>query len=303
MEFDNKVIMKIIILSNPYQQYKEIDINAKFLFKMGFILIAFLGLTTFFDWNMNPFKKESEISSLELANYQMEQKLFELQKQLDASSKRVELLAQHQDYVNNNLDPSSQIAMLGLQQYMDNKKGGPLILSNKKINLDSTQIQIDNLLSQAHQVDYQLSALEKSTIQSTRESQSVPTGSPLQDLYQVSSPYGYRLDPFTNVNSLHEGVDLSGEVNSRIFTTADGVVTQSGQVGGYGFLIEIKHDNGLMTRYGHVSKLFVQVGDVVKKGQLIGLVGSTGRSTGNHLHYEVLFGGQSIDPQKLMKNN
>jgi len=295
--------MKIIILSNPYQPYKEIDINAKFLLKTGFISIVFLGLTIFFDWNINPFNKDNEISSLELANYQMEQKLSDLQKQLDTSSKRVELLAQQQDYANKNLDPSPQIALLGLQQYMDNKKGGPLTLSNKSITLDSAQVQIDSLLSQAHAMDYQLSSLEKSTNQVGRENQSVPSGSPLQDIYQVSSPYGYRMDPFTNVSSLHEGVDLSAEANSRIFATADGVVMQSGQVGGYGILIEIKHDTGLMTRYGHASKLFVQVGDVVKKGQLIGLVGSTGRSTGNHLHYEVLFGGQSIDPQKLMKNN
>jgi murein DD-endopeptidase MepM/ murein hydrolase activator NlpD len=68
-------------------------------------------------------------------------------------------------------------------------------------------------------------------------------------------------------------------------------------------MIQIKHDNGLMTRYGHARKLLVQVGDTVKKGQFIGLVGSTGRSTGNHLHYEVIFGGQSIDPEQLMKNN
>ena len=233
----------------------------------------------------------------------MEQKLSELQKQLDTSSKRVEILAQQQDYTNQNLDLAPQIAMLASRQDNDNKKGGPLTLSNKILNLDSTQVQIDRLLSQAYQFDYQLSAIEKSTNQSPRENQSIPSGSPLQDIYQVSSPYGYRMDPFTNVSSLHEGVDLSAEVNSRIFATADGVVTQSGQVGGFGLLIEIKHDNGLMTRYGHANKLLVQVGDFVKKGQLIGLVGNTGRSTGNHLHYEVLMGGQSIDPQKLMKNN
>ena len=295
--------MKIIILSNPYKPYVEIDVNSTFLFKMSLIPLVFVGLTIFFDWNINPFNKDNEISSLELANYQMEQKLSELQKQLDMSSKRVELLAQQQDYTNQTLDLAPQIAMLASQQYMDNKKGGPLTLSNKTLNLDSTQVQIDSLLSQAHQFDYQLSALEKSSNQATRENQSIPSGSPLQDLHQVSSPYGYRMDPFTNVTSLHEGVDLSAEVNSRIFATADGVVTQSGQVGGYGLLIEIKHDTGLTTRYGHANKLLVQVGDFVKKGQLIGLVGSTGRSTGNHLHYEVLFGGQSIDPQKLMKNN
>lgn len=294
--------MKIIILSNPYKPYKEIDIKAKSLFKLSLLPFIFLGMTVFFDWNINPLKKNSEISSLELANYQMEQKLSALQKQLDNSSKRVEQLAQQQDYAKN-LDLVSQIAILGPQQYIDNRKGGPLTLSNKQINLESTQVQIDSLLSQAHAFEYQLTALEKSATQVARENQSIPTGSPLLDKYIVSSPYGYRMDPFTNVSSLHEGIDLSAEANSVILATADGVVTQSGLVGGYGLLIEIKHDTGLMTRYGHASKLLVQMGDKVKKGQIIGLVGSTGRSTGNHLHYEVLFGGQSIDPEKLMKNN
>ena len=295
--------MKIIILSSPYKPYQEIDVNATLFFKMGLILIVFAGLTIFFNWNINPFNKDNEISSLELANYQMEQKLSELQTKLDTSSKRLELLAQQQDYKNQSLDLAPQIALLTAQQLLDQKKGGPLTLSNKHINQDSTQAQIDSLLSQAHQFDYQLAALEKSTNSSTKENQFVPFGSPLQDVYQVSSPYGYRMDPFTNVSSLHEGVDLVAEANSKIFATADGVVTQSGQVAGYGLLIEIKHGTSLMTRYGHANKLFVQVGDVVKKGQLIGLVGNTGRSTGYHLHYEVLLGGQPIDPHKLMKNN
>lgn len=294
--------MKIIILSNPYKPYIEIDIKAKSLFKLSLLPFIFFGMTVFFDWNFNPLAKNSEISSLELANYQMEQKLSALQKQLDNSAKRVEQLAQQLDYAKN-LDFASQIPILGPQQYIAHKKGGPLTLSNKQIKLDITQVHIDSLLSQAHAVEYQLTALEKSATQVARENQSIPTGSPLLDKYIVSSPYGYRMDPFTNVSSLHEGIDLSAEANSIILATADGVVTQSGLVGGYGLLIEIEHDTGLMTRYGHASKLLVQMGDKVKKGQIIGLVGSTGRSTGNHLHYEVLFGGQSIDPEKLMKNN
>ena len=295
--------MKIIILRNPYKPYKEIDINAELIFKMSLIPLIFVGLAIYYDWNLNPFSRDNETNQLALANYQIEQKLSELQKRLDSSSQRVELLAQIHDSANKNPVENPQIAMIASQQYIENKKGGPLTLSNKPINIDNTQVQIDNLLRQAHEFDYQLAEMEKSVKQAGKENQSVPTGSPIQDAYQISSPYGYRVDPFTKASSLHEGIDLSAEANSKIYATADGVVSQSGLVGDYGLLIEIKHDSGLITRYGHASKLLVQVGDAVKKGQLIGLVGTTGRSTGNHLHYEVLFGGQSIDPEKLMKNN
>jgi murein DD-endopeptidase MepM/ murein hydrolase activator NlpD len=295
--------MKIIILSNPYKPCKEIDINANFFFKISVIPLIFLGVAIFFDWNINPFNRSSEISALELANYQMEQNLSELQKRLDFNSKRLELLAQKQDIPNSSHGIDPLVAMIATEQYLDNKKGGPLTLSNKQIYLESPQIQLDSILSKVHEFDYQLSEMEKSSIESAKVNQSVPTGSPLQNSYQISSPYGYRVDPFTKAMSLHEGVDLSAEANSKIYATAEGVVVHSGKGGEYGLMIQIKHDNGLMTRYGHARKLLVQVGDTVKKGQFIGLVGSTGRSTGNHLHYEVIFGGQSIDPEQLMKNN
>ena len=286
-------MMKIIILFNPYKPYKEIDINSKFLFKISLISIIFLGLGIFFEDNMNPLSRSSEISQLELVNYQMEQNLIDLQKRLDINSKRLELLAQKQDIPNRGPEEDQLVATIESGQYLDQKKGGPLTLSNNPISLESSQIQVDSLLRKAYEFDFQLAEMEKSSLEPAKLNQSIPTGSPLQNLYQISSPYGYRVDPFTKAISLHEGIDLSTEANSKIHATADGEVVHSGKGGDYGLLIQIKHHNGLMTSYGHARKVLVQVGDLVKKGQVIGLVGSTGRSTGNHLHYEVIYGGQS----------
>jgi murein DD-endopeptidase MepM/ murein hydrolase activator NlpD len=295
--------MKIIILTNPYKPYKEIDVNAALIFKLSVIPLLFWGIAVFLDLDLSFSGRDSDKLYAEQASYQLEKKIAELQKRIDASSMRMEYLAQRQDDSNKGLSQTPQLAMLAAQQYIENRKGGPLTLSNKIINSQNTQIQLDSLLRQTHEFEYHLGEIEKLANQPKLANQSVPTGSPIQDAYEVSSPYGYRTDPFTQAISLHEGIDLSTAANTKIYATADGVVTQSGEVGDYGLLIEIQHETGLMTRYGHVNKLFVQVGDSIKKGQLIGLVGSTGRSTGNHLHYEVLFGGQAIDPQKLIKNN
>ncbi len=112
----------------------------------------------------------------------------------------------------------------------------------------------------------------------------------------LSSPYGKRVDPITGRPGWHAGVDFAGEEGSSVVAVAGGVVTYSGTRSGYGELVEINHGDGYVTRYGHHKKLLVEVGDVVKKGEEIGLMGSTGRSTGPHVHFEVLKNGRPENP-------
>ncbi len=112
----------------------------------------------------------------------------------------------------------------------------------------------------------------------------------------VSSRFGRRTDPFTGQLSYHPGIDFSSEQGSDIKSVAGGVVTWSAQKPGYGLTLEINHGNGYETRYAHAEQLLVEVGDIVRKGQTIGLVGSTGRSTGPHLHFEVFKNGRVVDP-------
>jgi murein DD-endopeptidase MepM/ murein hydrolase activator NlpD len=112
----------------------------------------------------------------------------------------------------------------------------------------------------------------------------------------VSSKFGRRNDPFTGRIAWHEGVDIAGRDDSDIIAVAAGVVTWSGPRDGYGNLIELSHGGNYSTRYGHAKKLLANVGDVVEKGQSIAIMGSTGRSTGPHVHYEVLRNGKPVDP-------
>jgi len=113
---------------------------------------------------------------------------------------------------------------------------------------------------------------------------------------RITSNFGYRSDPFGGFNALHTGLDIAGDYGSPIQATADGIVELAGWDGGYGNSVVISHGNGLSTRYGHMSDIKVKVGQTVKKGETIGLMGSTGRSTGTHVHYEILKNGVPVNP-------
>ena len=118
----------------------------------------------------------------------------------------------------------------------------------------------------------------------------------------LSSTVGARQDPITGESDYHEGLDISADRGTPVYATADGVVRTAGREGGYGNLVILDHEYGLETRYGHLSRLHVREGTSVKRGDIIGLVGSTGRSTGSHLHYEVRVNGRLLNPLQLLLN-
>lgn len=129
----------------------------------------------------------------------------------------------------------------------------------------------------------------------------VPVRKPVTGEVDMSSPFGMRLDPFNGRAAVHTGIDLRGDIGEPAHATAAGKVTIAGREGGYGNMVEINHGNGLSTRYGHLSKILVKVGQTVHTGETIGLIGSTGRSTGPHLHYETRINGEAVDPQKFLR--
>src|SRR6476659_590421 len=136
----------------------------------------------------------------------------------------------------------------------------------------------------------------------TREDVAIPSGRPV-DSANLTSGFGIRSDPFRASAAMHPGIDLAGPLGTPVYATADGVVDRSEwNNGGYGNLIEIDHGQGIQTRYGHLSQRIAQAGQMVHRGELIGLMGSTGRSTGSHLHYEVRVAGQAIDPISFVPN-
>lgn len=127
----------------------------------------------------------------------------------------------------------------------------------------------------------------------------IPSVQPVAKL-QFTSNFGIRSDPFRGTAAMHAGVDIPGPVGTPIYATADGIISHSGRAGGYGNLIEINHGKGIATRYGHLSRIMVADNVRVVRGQLIGLMGSTGRSTGPHLHYEVRIDGHAVNPMPFL---
>jgi murein DD-endopeptidase MepM/ murein hydrolase activator NlpD len=129
----------------------------------------------------------------------------------------------------------------------------------------------------------------------------VPYRKPVIGEIELSSGFGVRTDPFLGRPAMHTGLDFRASMGDPVRVTANGTVTSAGWSGGYGRMVEVDHGNGLSTRYGHLSEILVKVGQPVKIGEVIGAVGSTGRSTGPHLHYETRIDGEAVDPQKFLR--
>jgi len=163
-------------------------------------------------------------------------------------------------------------------------------------NLNGVIANLDKQLSSREE---QLDVLAEVIMNRRLRSESKPRGRPIIKGW-TSSYYGKRTDPFTGKLAMHKGMDFAGKEGSKIIAVASGVVTWAGDRYGYGELVEINHGNGYTTRYGHNAELLVEVGDSVVKGQAISHMGSTGRSTGPHVHFEVLKNDRQINPSKFV---
>jgi murein DD-endopeptidase MepM/ murein hydrolase activator NlpD len=146
----------------------------------------------------------------------------------------------------------------------------------------------------------QLQVLESLLLNQDLDRSQTPSSTPLTSTY-VSAPFGNRIDPINGGHEFHKGIDLNGETGDPIHAAADGIVMRADfDGGGYGNVVDIDHGNGYATRYGHCSKLLVKVGDLVHAGDVIAKVGSTGHSTGSHLHFEVWINGAPVNPQPYL---
>ena len=174
--------------------------------------------------------------------------------------------------------------------------GGPeLVDTGFSPSLDIMQI-LDELSMQIESRQQQLEILDGLLFERKTQSDTFVAGRPITSGW-MSSPYGRRIDPFTGNVAWHQGIDFAtGESGKDVIAVASGVVTFAGERHGYGNLVEINHGNGYETRYAHGHEILVNVGDIVKKGQVVALSGSTGRSTGPHVHFEVHKNGRVVDP-------
>ena len=182
-------------------------------------------------------------------------------------------------------------------------RGGPLSgMPQRDLSLAEFSEQMEQLTKGLNDRADQLAILESALMQDRLKKKLVPSVSPVTTGW-FSSNFGWRIDPFTGENAFHEGVDFMSESGSPVVTAAGGVVFYSDNHTEYGSMIEVDHGNGLLTRYAHLSKRLVKVGDVVLRGGKIAEVGNTGRSTGPHLHFEVRYKGAPQNPVRFLQKS
>jgi murein DD-endopeptidase MepM/ murein hydrolase activator NlpD len=201
----------------------------------------------------------------------------------------------------------AKIAGLKPQELQSLQLGSPPARGGAASSLPSRNFTVSefaDLLSKlGHQVDErsdQLGVLEALLVQDSANRKFLPTLAPIVDGW-YSSNFGYRVDPFTGTRSFHEGIDFPANVGTAIVAAASGKVVYAGYHPEYGKIIEVDHGNGLVSRYAHASQIFVNEGDLVVRGQRLGSVGSTGRSTGPHLHFEVRLNGVPQNPARFLE--
>jgi murein DD-endopeptidase MepM/ murein hydrolase activator NlpD len=225
---------------------------------------------------------------------------------LDAQSERLAKLAGENTPVRNNaadtkrtnnlIKPAlgSPVSSISVTANM----GGPLVKSAPLSELE-LQAKIAELMEKIEFSTERLSSIEAKLLQQSVLKDTLPNSSPVAAAFNSSS-FGWRIDPFNGHKAFHEGLDFTAGTGTPIFAAAGGIVSTAEQTPDYGKLVKIDHGSGLETRYAHASKLFVRAGERVEKGQKIAEVGSTGRSTGPHLHYEIRLAGNPLDPRKYL---
>ena len=182
----------------------------------------------------------------------------------------------------------------------DGGRGGAEPTSSRAWTLDEFNREILNLSRAVEARNDQLSVLEALLVQDSVNKKFLPSYAPV-DAVQYTSNYGNRIDPFTGLQSFHEGIDFHGEKGTPVLAAASGKIVTAESHPAYGKMVEIDHGNGLISRYAHASRLDVKEGDLVVRGQKIAEIGSTGRSTGPHLHFEVRLNGVPQNPARFLR--
>lgn len=311
-------MMNIILVSNKMAKAKTLSIGQTIALLVSLVLLPVV-LTLLFITPKSEIKQQgvkamlpahlkNSIQSTQMHLDAYAKQIGELQARimrLDAQNQRLVRLAEDKDKPGGGSQKKDKATTLPPVDANVLKlapgTGGPLINSTPMTETD-LQSAISELMAAVDQRDDYLNTLEAEVLQRSVLKDMLPNSSPVSAAYNSSS-YGWRIDPFNGNRAFHEGLDFTANVGTPIRAAADGIVSEAGPTPDYGNLVKIEHGAGLETRYAHASKLLVKEGDRVIKGQIIALVGSTGRSTGPHLHYEIRLNGIALDPRQYLHKN
>ncbi len=306
--------MKIIVVRHPHGKSRTFWLNGarlawvSCLFSLSLIVGGFLGGWHYLDSISSTSSRATELENLqaELAGQRkdveklrnksaveldaLSVQIAQLQGQLmrlDALGERLVTMA---DISGDEFDFGVPPALGGPEESLEAGQAyQPPTLSEQ---IESLAVRIDSRAEQ-------LEVLESILLGRSLQDDQFIAGKPVRKGW-MSSSFGRRTDPFTGRPAWHKGVDFAGKAGSDVVAVGSGVVTWAGRRSGFGLLVEINHGNGYVTRYAHNKEVLVKVGDIVNKGQTVSLMGSSGRSTGPHVHFEVLVNGRPVNPSKYV---
>ena len=303
--------MNIILVSNRFAKARSITLTGTHLavasiLAMGLFLAAVLTVQ-YAIVRFQPGAVSNELRSWLASAQEAEQQKQQvyLRKSLDAMAMRLgQMQAQLQrlDGLGARLAKLTGMKPQEFSFGQSPAQGGPYIpvSPQQEISLESMEAQIAGLSLLLSDRGDKLIALETLLQQDRLDKKMLPSVAPITAAW-YSSNFGWRIDPFTGHNAMHEGVDYMVPAGTSIYASAGGVVVFADTHPQYGNMVEIDHGNDVVTRYAHASKLLVKVGDVVRRGHEVAKVGSTGRSTGNHLHFEVRYKGTAQNPVRFLQ--
>ena len=299
--------MNIILVSNKMAKAKTLSVVQTVLLVAALVLLPVIATLAF----LTPEAEINHKGMKALFPMQLRGSMLSTQVHLDAYAKELgelqarimRLDAQNQRLakmagVKSDVPMNPQVPMSPSLNTQKPGSGGPLVRSTPMTESD-LQAEIAALANAVDNRDDYLSSLEAKILQQSVLKDMLPNSSPIAAAFNSSS-YGWRIDPFNGNKAFHEGLDFTADTGTPIRAAADGIVSEANRTPDYGNIVKIQHGSGLETRYAHASKLLVKVGERVVKGQAVALVGSTGRSTGPHLHYEIRLNGAALDPRKYL---
>jgi len=304
------VVVNIILVSNRLAKTRSFTLGGwQITFLMLLLSGTMLAAAFAMQYALVRFAPESmsdEVRAVlsEIQNDEQQKQQLYLYSSLDAMAIRVGQMqsqVQRLDALGSRLTKLAGMKPEEFQFNLPPAQGGPLVvLPGQEMSENGLQQQLSRLSQVINDRSDKLMALETMLMQNKLSSKLLPSIPPVNEGW-YSSNFGWRLDPFTGTNAMHEGVDYVVAAGTPIYASAGGVVAYASLHPSYGNMVEIDHGNDIVTRYGHASKLIVKVGQVVRRGEKIAEVGSTGRSTGNHLHFEVRYKGLAQNPVRFLE--
>ncbi len=279
----------ILVVSDQDAQYRQFRVSKRAILLSLFTLIVVLGLLgtgsaihldefPYKQDELNQLRQENDV--LKLANDRYLKASIEMEEKLRLFEEKTTKLAQ----------------FVGVEPNMDDGVGGPVFQENE-LN-PYLRHDLGLLQQKTQRLEDRFADLEVAYQEKSDRLDATPSLLPARGW--ISSGYKYRTDPFTKKKTFHPGIDISCPEGTPVYAPANGVVSFKGYQGGFGNMLEISHGNGLKTRYGHLYKFNISKGQRIKRGDLIGYVGNTGRSTASHLHYEIHKDKKSINPMKYI---